>query len=159
MISPGRVAGIIIREKGNELKPPEVRYCCSFALGWWLLGWPRTNWTDYICHLAWEYLSITQQDGKCCRATFVCHNLTADEQQKMEGRKPGREDILTDLHCEHEIKYLLLLPAAPSMGLIQQPCAEDWVHIDSYALNTDQQDCTWKTHKHTQKTNKSVWIV
>lgn len=34
--------------------------------------------------------------------------------------------------------YLLLLPVAPSIRIVQQPCAEDWVHIDSYALDTDQ---------------------
>lgn len=41
------------------------------------------------------------------------------------------------------IGYLLLLPAAPSVRLVQQPRAKNWIHIDSYALDTDEQDSTW----------------
>lgn len=57
--------------------------------------------------------------------------------------------------CER-IRYLLLLSAAPSVRLVQQPCAEDWVHVDSYALDTDQQDCTWTTQTHMQSFNSAT---
>lgn len=50
----------------------------------------------------------------------------------------------TGSKCQR-IRYLL--PAAPSVRLVQQPCAEDWVHVDSYALNTNQQDSTWRTEQ------------
>lgn len=73
----------------------------------------------------------------------------------------GLEEKLTACLRRDWIKYLLLLSAAHSVRLIQKPCAEDWVHIDSYSLDTDQQDCTWKKHIQnqsfsniTQKTKK-----
>lgn len=37
----------------------------------------------------------------------------------------------------------LLLPATPSVRLVQQPRAENRVHVDSNALDTEQQDRTW----------------
>ena len=62
------------------------------------------------------------------------------------------------LKCWHtgsgcqRIRYLL--PAAPSVRLVQQPCAEDWVHVDSYALDTNQEDSTWRTE--TEKCRKTA---
>lgn len=44
-------------------------------------------------------------------------------------------------------RYLLLLSAAPSARLVKQPSAEDWIHIDSNALDADQQDSTWSREK------------
>lgn len=41
------------------------------------------------------------------------------------------------------IRYLLLLPAAPPVRLVQEPHAEDWIHIDGYALHTDEEDSSW----------------
>lgn len=51
---------------------------------------------------------------------------------------------LSDNTIGEGIQYLLLLlpAAAPSVRLVQQPCAKDWVHVDSYALDAHQQDCT-----------------
>lgn len=44
-------------------------------------------------------------------------------------------------------RYLLLL-SAPFARLVKQPSATDWIHVDSYALDTDQQDSTWPTEKY-----------
>lgn len=44
--------------------------------------------------------------------------------------------------------YLLLVSAAPSARLVKQPSAKDWIHVDSYALDADQQDSTWSTEKY-----------
>lgn len=49
---------------------------------------------------------------------------------------------------KHDRGYLLLLPAGSSVRLVQEPRAKDWIHIDSYALDTDQQDPTWTTQTH-----------
>lgn len=48
------------------------------------------------------------------------------------------------------ISHLLLLPAAPSVGLMQKPGANDRVHVDRYTLDTGQENCTW-THKKQKK--------
>lgn len=54
--------------------------------------------------------------------------------------------------------YLLLLPAASSVGLIEQPCAEDRIHVDSYALDADQQDRTWTTSTDIQRQIKDLIV-
>lgn len=51
-------------------------------------------------------------------------------------------------------RYLLLLSAAPSVRLVKQPSAKDWVHIDSYALDADQQDSTWLMEKYRKTINQ-----
>lgn len=51
------------------------------------------------------------------------------------------------LRARDRITYLLLLPAAPSVRLVQQPCADDRVHVDSNALDAGQQDCPWKARE------------
>lgn len=60
---------------------------------------------------------------------------------------PGAETDRSCLRTREGITYLLQLPAAPSVRLVQQPCADDWVHVDSYALDAGQQDCSWKAKK------------
>lgn len=44
--------------------------------------------------------------------------------------------------------YLLLLPTAPPVRLVQKPRAEDWIHVDGYALHTDEKDSSWTSWKH-----------
>lgn len=46
------------------------------------------------------------------------------------------------------VRYLFLLPTAPPVRLVQKPRAEDWIHIDGYALHTDEKDSTWTSWKH-----------
>lgn len=52
--------------------------------------------------------------------------------------------------------YLLLLSAAPFARLVKQPSAEDWVHVDGYALDADQQDSTCPTEKYRKTINPHV---
>lgn len=55
-------------------------------------------------------------------------------------------------------RYLLLLSAAPFARLVKQPGAKDWIHVDSYALDADQQDSTWSMEKYRRKKNsKSIY--
>lgn len=53
-------------------------------------------------------------------------------------------------------RYLLLLSATHSARLVKQPSAKDWIHIDSYALDADQQDSTWSTEKYRQTINQQI---
>lgn len=53
-------------------------------------------------------------------------------------------------------RYLLLLSAAPLARLVKQPSAKDWIHVDSYALDADQQDATWSTEKHGKTINPHI---
>lgn len=53
-------------------------------------------------------------------------------------------------------RYLLLLSAAPFARLVKQPSAKDWIHVDSYALDADQQDSTWSTEKYRKTVNPHI---
>lgn len=46
------------------------------------------------------------------------------------------------------VKYLLLLPNTPPVRLVQKPRAEDWIHIDGYAMHTDEKNSSWTSWKH-----------
>lgn len=47
------------------------------------------------------------------------------------------------LETPRVVRYLLLLPAAPPVRLVQEPRAEDWVHVDGYALHADEEHSSW----------------
>lgn len=49
------------------------------------------------------------------------------------------------------VTYLFLLPTAAPVRLVQKPGAEDWIHIDGYALHTDEKDSSWMSWKHKYK--------
>lgn len=70
-------------------------------------------------------------------------------------RKPC-SSVDTNVQEENErSRYLLLLPAAPSVRLVQQPGADDRVHVDGDALDADQQDSAWTETEEIETCQKS----
>jgi len=52
----------------------------------------RTRWRDYISHLAWEHLGISQEELECVageKEAGCHHNPAPDKQKRMDGWMDG----------------------------------------------------------------------
>lgn len=85
-------------------------------------------------------LQIPNEPCQTCRTK--CLNVNTRDQGGKLQSEPDR--------------YLLLLSAAPFARLVKQPSAKDWIHVDSYALDADQQDSTWSAGKYRKTINPHI---